>query len=448
LKKNKRLLAQVVILVIVGVVMSGELVSATPVEPLSLQRALELARTENPELLITRARKARAEAARLRTRQGFLPTLSLDATYLNADIGLLDQAFTQDAVFLPLQGVDELNPVEGNLLGMQLVQPLVNFGAWHARAQAGHEEDAARFGLRRAEHEVTVATIEAYFGASTAERQVSAEARGLAAASRALRQAGASFEQGLVPRLDVLNARTRVGEMEARLALAERRVVAAHSVLRQVLGLEGDGLLELTDPVPEPPRMLQQQEFMPSAREDLLALEESVKAAEAGVDRARAAYMPDINLFARYQRIEMNQPFSFNETDWIVGVNLGWTLFAGFGQKGALGEARAVEQEARAELRALRQRARSEVRDAYAWWRAELQAWHSASASVAAAEEALALTEQRYAEGLDDMAELLRAQAEELRALTREISARYNALVAAQRYRLAVGASDSAGWWP
>ena len=447
MNNNKKLLAQLVILLIAAVAMSGQRLSATPLEPLSLQRALQIARTENPELLISRARKARAEAARLRTRQGLLPTLSLDASYLNADVGLLDQVPT-DAVFLPLPGIDELNPVEGNLLGMQLVQPLVNFGAWHARAQAGHEEDAARFGLRRAEDEVTVATIEAYFGASTAQRQVSAEARGLAAASRALRQADASFEQGLVPRLDVLNARTRVSEMEARLALAQRRVVAAHSMLRQVLGLEGDGLLELSDPVPEPPRMLQQQEFTPSARADLLALEESVKAAQAGVDRARAAYMPDVNLFARYQRIEMNQPFGFNETDWIVGVNLGWTLFAGFGQKGALGEARAVEQEARAELRALRQRARSEVRDAYAWWRAELQAWRSASASVAAAEEALALTEQRYAEGLDDMAELLRAQAEDLGAVTREISARYNALVAAQRYRLAVGAEDLAGWRP
>jgi outer membrane protein TolC len=448
LKKSKRLLVQFAILAIAGVVTSGARVDATPVEPLSLQRALELARTENPELLISRARRARAEAARLQTRQGLLPTLRLDATYLNADIGLLDQVSMQDEIFLPLRGVGELNPVEGNLLGMQLVQPLVNFGAWHARAQAGHAEDAARFGLRRAEHEVTVATIEAYFGASTAERQVSTEARGLAAASRALRQASASYEQGLVPRLDVLNARTRVGEMEARLAMAERRVVVAHSMLRQVLGLEGDGLLDLSDPVPEPPRILEQEEFMPAARNDLLALEEAVKAAEAGVDRARAAYMPDVNLFARYQRVEMNQPFSFNETDWIVGVNLGWTLFAGFGQKGALDEARAVEQEARAELRALRQRARSEVQDAYAWWHAELQAWHSASLSVAAAEEALALTEQRYAEGLDDMAAVLQAQAEELRALTRETSARYNALVAAQRYRLAVGAENLAGWWP
>jgi outer membrane protein TolC len=263
-----------------------------------------------------------------------------------------------------------------------------------------------------------------------------------------LRQAEALFEQGLVARLDVLNARARLGEMEARRALAEARVIAAHSMLRQVLDLDGDGLLQLADPVPEPPRAPQEPEFVPAERADVLALTESVKAAEAGVDRARAAYMPAVNLFARYQRVELNQPLGFNETDWIVGVNVAWTVFAGFGQQGALDEARAREQVARAELRGLRQRAHSEVRDSYARWHAELQAWESASASVAAAEEALELTEKQYAEGLEDMTQLLLTQAEELGARTREINARYNALVAALRYSLALGNEDPAGLLP
>jgi len=440
--KNRPLLVPLMALIVAGITATGGPVPAAPAGPISLQRALELAHAENPELLISRARKARAEAQRLRTRQGILPTLSVDASYLNADIGLLDTVPKAGGEWVPLPGLGELNPVEGNLLGVQVVQPLVNFGAWQARKQAGHQEDAARLGLRRAEHEVAVATIEAYFGAITAERQLVAEASGLAAARRALRQAEASFGEGLVARLDVLNARTRVGEMEARMALAEGRVVAAHSMLRQILDLDGDGLLTLTDPVPQPPRVLQQDEFKETNRQDVLALEESVKAAAAGVDRARAAYMPDVNLIARYQRVEMNQPLGFNETDWIVGVNFGWTLFAGFGQQGAVGEARATEQEVRAELRALRQRARSEARDAHARWRAELRSWDGASASVASAEEALLLTEKRYAEGLDDMTNLLRAQAEALGARTREINARYNALVAAQRYQLAIGAGE------
>lgn len=448
LKNNKRLLLPLLVLLVTAAATTSTSPCAAPAQPLSLRGALERAQAENPELLINRARKARAEATRLRTRQGIFPTLTLDATYLNADIGVLDSVNVENLPVLPWLGIGALSPVEGNLVGLQLVQPVVNFGAWHAREQAAHAEDAARLGLRRAQHEVAVITIEAYFGAITAQRQLGAEARGLAAARRALRQAEALLEQGLVARLDVLKARARVGEMEARQALAERRTIAAHAMLRQILALDGEGLLALADPIPEPPRALRQVEVAPGQRADVLALGESVKAAEAGVDRARAAYIPGVNLFARYQRVEMDQPFDFNETDWIVGVNFAWTLFAGFGQQGALDEARAEEQQARAELLALRQRARSEVEESHAWWRAELRAWDSASVSVAAAAEALELTERRYAEGLEDMTELLRAQAEELGALTREINARYNALVAAQRYGLAIGVEDPARWLP
>ncbi|HKL53231.1 MAG TPA: TolC family protein, partial [Wenzhouxiangellaceae bacterium] len=80
----------------------------------------------------------------------------------------------------------------------------------------------------------------------------------------------------------------------------------------------------------------------------------------------------------------------------------------------------------------------AEAQAVHAQWQAEFEGWESASRAVAGAENALALTEARYAEGLDDITALLRAQAEELAARTREINARFNAVVAASQYRLAV----------
>lgn len=430
----------------IGASSAEELAEMAQTRAMSLQQALELARAENPELLIGRARKTRAEATRLRTRQGFLPTISLDASYLHADFGLLENVPGIAPGIPPVLTWRDLNPVEGNIVGVQLVQPLVNLGAWHARAQAGLQENAAALGLRRIESEVVVATLEAYFGAATAQRQVTAEKAGRATAARALRQAEAAFDEGLVAPLDVLKARTRVAEMEARVALAESRVIAAQSLLRQVLGIDDEAPLLLTDTVPEPPQLVPREETV-HARHDVQALEEGVKAAEAGVLRARAAYLPDINIIARYQRAEFNQPLSFHETDWLIAINLGWKLFAGFGQAGELGQARAEEQEARVELGRLQRRARAEVRNSHAAWRAELFGWQRASSSIEDAEEALAFSEGRYEEGLSDMTELLRAQAEVLAARTREINARYNALVAAQRYRLAVDDEDVERWW-
>ncbi len=412
---------------------------------LSLQQALDQARAQNPELLIQRADQARAEAVQRQTLQGVLPTLSVDATHLRLDTSLLEDVPGLEPGLPPVIVRRDLGPLEGQIVGVQLIQPLINLGAWNARRQAERQTAAARLSVGRAEDEVALAVIEGYFGARTAERQVTAERRGLATAERALRQAEGAFAEGLVPRVDVLRARTRVLDMEARVATAEALVVSAQAQLRQVLGLEGGLRLQLTDPVPEPSGVLPsrpiQAEWL-AERQDLRALEQTLGAARFGVRRARAAYVPDVNLLLRYQDIDLDRPLDLEESGWLVAVNLRWTPFAGLAQAGAVAEARAREHEARAQWQALRQRAWAEAESAQADWQAEWIGWQRASSGVEEAEAALALTEGRYAEGLDDMTSLLQAQAEELGAITREINARFSALVAAERYRLAVAAGE------
>ncbi len=432
------LLALLVLAVGLDVAAASEPVS------LSLERALEVAQADNPVIAAERARKARARGTRVSSRQAFSPRVSFDATYARLDTSVLDGIPVIEPGFPPVLGTRGLGPLDGRVVGVQLVQPLINVGAWNARRQAGSALDAAELRLHRSRQEVEVAVFEAYFGARTARRQVEAERKGLATALRALRQAEAGFEQELVAPVDVLSARTRVSEMESRVAVAEARVVAARSMLRRVLGMDGDVRLHLTDPVPRPRAPAAESSIdrhALSGRRDLQALEQGLEAAEFGVKRARAAWLPDVNLLARYDHLDGYDPLEFDESGWLLAVNLRWTPFAGFGQAGALDEAQAVEAETRARLQALRQQAWAEAQSAHADWKAQVQGWESAGKGVLDAEEALALTEARYAEGLDDITALLRAQAEELAARTREINARYRAVVAAQRYRLALPAA-------
>ncbi|HEY7775383.1 MAG TPA: TolC family protein [Kineobactrum sp.] len=333
---------------------------------LSLDRALAVARADNPLIAIDRARKAHAEGTRMRSRQGFSPRLSLSATHLRLDTSLLEELPGIAPGFPVPLGARGLGPAEGQVAGVQLVQPLVNVSAWNAHRQASSALDAAELSLHRSRREVDAAVVEAYFGARTAGRQVVAEQKGLATALRALRQAEAGFEQELLAPVDVLSARTRVAEMEARVAVADASVIAAHAMLRRILGMDGDAQLVLTDPVPQPrvpePEVVINQEIL-SNRRDLQALERGLEAAEFGVRRARAAWLPDINLYARYDRLYGNNPLEFDETGWLLAVHLRWTLFAGFSQIGALDEAQATEAETRARLQALRQQAWAEVQN-------------------------------------------------------------------------------------
>ena len=69
---------------------------------LSLDQALEIARNENPRIAIGRARRAGAQAARVRSRQGFSPRLTLDAYHLRLNTSLLDNIPTFEPAFPPV----------------------------------------------------------------------------------------------------------------------------------------------------------------------------------------------------------------------------------------------------------------------------------------------------------------------------------------------------------
>ena len=99
---------------------------------LSLDRALEIARDENPRIAIGRARRAGAEGSRVRSRQSFSPRLTLNAYYLRLDTSLLDNIPAFEPTFPPVLVRRDFGRIEGNVASVELVQPLVNAGAWNA----------------------------------------------------------------------------------------------------------------------------------------------------------------------------------------------------------------------------------------------------------------------------------------------------------------------------
>lgn len=415
---------------------------------LSLAEALAIARDDNPDVVIRRARVAVAESRKLGSRRAFVPQVSVDATYLRLDDGFGDSLSVEDRDLSPLLSSFALTPLDGYATGVEVVQPLVNVDAWHARRQADAGVDAAGLSLQRALRVVDVTVLTAYYALDAARQRVQATQAGLQAAQRALDRAQAGFEQELVPPVDVASARARVALLRADVEEARAAVVAAEAALRRLLGIDPGRPLRLGDAIPEPERPpggLPHRDEVLTARRDVRALERNLAAAGFAVRRARAAYLPDLNLYARYNRIRGDRPLDFRAEGWLLAVNLEWRLFAGFGQIAAVREADADERIARARLERLRRQAWSQVQEAHARWSAAVTGWESAREGVDAAEESLALTEARYAEGLDDMSRLLQAQAEATAARVREIATRYRAVVAAARFRLAADGASVTG---
>lgn len=441
-------------------------VAVTAQEPVRLnaRQAVERAWEENPSLEVARARADQAEARAFQTWRVFFPSVQGIETYAATDHPFLSLAL-QGELAMPSTSAQQPPPggqttgssqptdpsgftsptpsgtTESYLTAAVLSQPLINVDGWMARRQARRGAEAAELGARRAEAEVELNVLRGYFALPVSEARLTALRAGLGAAERAVERAAALHEEGLAPPVDVHRARSRAARVRAQLAHARADSAAAQVRLRVLLGLESEAPIVATEGIPvveesfgdapEPAIAL-------ADRLDLRASEKQVAAAEAGVDRARVAFLPRLNALAAYEW-QGPDPFSSEVEGWVVGVMLSWTPFSGLQKWGELDQRRAELKEAEAQLRASRLQAEVEVATARAQLEADLAVVIEARAEVQEAQEAQELARKRYAEGLAPITELLAADAAALEAELRLTGARYEAAIAMYELRLAMG---------
>lgn len=433
-------------------------INAAPLE-LSLEEAFRLLLEQNPQLEATRAQRDVAEGLKRQTLQGFLPTLNFDTTYFRLDSSYLDDIAVPVIAEAPppelsqLVGftIRDLGPYEAYSSGLLLVQPLFNLEAWRARRQAIKQVNAADYRIERSERELALNLVEAYYGVIVAGERLLVEKSALLSAERTLRLVESSFEEGLVAQVEIFRARTQLFEFRARVSEANGALAVAWAQLRQILGFDEDIEITLKDHIPDPVKIFPNNgitQLNIENRKDIRAQQEAVSAAEAGVSRARAAYLPRVNLLGRYQWIDQNTILGDDDHLWAVAVNLQWTIFAGMSRSGDIARARSQEREQRARLQTLRQGARAEARSNEALWNSAVASWkHTKEAAINAA-AALEQTRGMYLEGLEGITELLRAQTEDLRTKTMQVNAGFEAVVAAHRYRLSALAEHPMGNLP
>lgn len=411
---------------------------------ISLEAAYQIAVEQNPAIETRRAKKEMALGVKQQTLQGFLPTVTFDATYLRFDSSVLQDIPTPVAVLPPspfpitIERRDS-GPIDAYSTGFQVVQPLVRAEAWKARQQADRNARGAKLAVSRGERELALNLVTAYYGAKVAKQRLEAEQAGLSAADETLRLVESAFDEGMVAPVDVYAARAQRYEFKSRVSEAEGELSGAMAQLVRIMGMDEDVPLVLVDDIPEPPSHLP---GLPDTgrhidqRRDLLAQKETLAAAGAGVDRANAAYLPTVNLLGRYQWTDTDDFLEAEHDLWAVAVHLQWTIFAGMSRSGMVSEARAKEREQKARLREMRQKARAEAVSSRARWQAAMASWEHSRMAAENAAMVLEQTRGRYREGIDGITELLRAQAEDIKARTLKLNARYEAVLAAHQYRL------------
>ncbi|MEB3197895.1 MAG: TolC family protein [Candidatus Sericytochromatia bacterium] len=423
----------VIALSLAGALLAPVAVLAAPAAPtLTLEQAVSLALSHQPQLARARADLAGARAG-VRQAEGVLgPQLSLATSY---QLGPARQNVNQVGV-----PVTNLGTYAAGLSADQL---LFDFGQGWRRAQASASQaEAQARNVRGTEQEVVLQVRTAYFAAQASEALLGVARDTVANRQRQEGRVRSLVEVGSRAPIELAQATRDLARARLDLINADSGLQLARAQLAQAMGRPpADGFRLAPASMPpvageEHPLAALVAEALAN-RPDVAALEARVQAQLLTLEAAERATLPGLRASAGAGT--NGSPVGTPNNFWNLGVGLSWPLYTS-GQREAQAEASRASLEAvRAEAEGLRQQVRLAVGQAQLRVATARAATQAADAATQAAWRQLQLAEGRYAAGLGSILELGDAQLAHASARAQGIQERFNLATARAALLRALG---------
>jgi outer membrane protein len=379
---------------------------------LSLEAALAIGRTHQPQLRQARAQVDAAEARVDEARAPLLPQVNASGSYTTGNLVASPGSIgTGGATAGTGTSFDTSSFWRSGVSATQLIW---DFGqAWSRRAAArasadaqGKSEQATRLGA-------DLAIRGAYFTARAARDAVSVARTALENQTRHVDQIRAFTEVGTRPQIDLLQAEADQANAEVSLINAQNDYATARALLNQAMGVEAPATFEVAGPPSAP--LAGEDGALDAlvdeavrARPELAALLDQLRAQELTVRATRDRYFPALGATTG---LTYNGPDLGRLTwNWSGGLLLSWPIFEGGLVQATVREGNANAAALRAQADTLRQQVRVEVDQARLAIAAAKAALSAAGRSVRAATGRLDLAEVRYRTGVGSGIELSDAQ--------------------------------------
>ena len=221
---------------------------------------------------------------------------------------------------------------------------------------AAAEVAVSRDDLKKAENQVALQVHTLYFGILIARLQKQAAEQQSAYAGENLRESEEDVRNGSALKVAAIQGRAGLLESQQAVLTADLQLSDLTTELNDLLGLPLDTQLELDPAVPANFDQRPREEYVQTAwseNPEILAAEEAVRKAQAGVTAAKSAYIPDITAYARHS-YQDGVPFLVRNFG-TFGVNLNWDVFDFGKRRAAVREREAQLAQAEENLRRLKE---------------------------------------------------------------------------------------------
>jgi outer membrane protein len=328
-------------------------------------------------------------------------------------------------------------------LTLDLNYTIFDFGARRGRidvARAGLL--AANFAFNDVHRQLIYRVAKAYYELLNASGQEEAAQSSLANAQAVQQSAEALRNNGLATLPDVLEARSATAQAQYDLQAAQGADDVAHGNLLTALGasptsnIQVQPIDQLVTPDSIEGTVDQAIDRAVRQRPDLMRQLASIRAANAEVKQARAAYFPTLGLDAQpdaqalYAMEQTNPGRNTAELDGSLTFSLSWTIFDGGARKNRRSQAAAEVQFAKAQADTTRDQIENGVWTAYSNLKTALRQRLAAQALLEAAMQSYDAATQSYRFGVRNLLDVTEAQRTLARARSADVLAQAQVLTA------------------
>jgi outer membrane protein TolC len=316
--------------------------NAPAVRRLTLTEAVHLAVSQNRALKIARLKVTENVQKKAAERAAYFPSIKNESDALHItelqNIGIPAGTFGHVGGSL-IPGENIIIPQGQTTIlssGTEIKQPLTQLiRIRQSNRMAAAEVAVSRDDLKNAENQIAVQVHSLYFGILIADLQKRAAENLTASAGESLRESEEEVRNGSA--LKVVSIQDRVGVLEGKqqVLTAELQLSDLTMELNDLLGLPLDTRLELDPAVPSNFAERPLEEYVKMAwaeNPEILAAEQAVEKARAGVAVAKTAYIPNVTAYAR-QSYQNGVAFLVRNFG-TFGVFLSWEVFD-FGKRRA-----------------------------------------------------------------------------------------------------------------
>lgn len=413
-------------------------------ESLSVDRAIDLALRQNPDVAMFKWQADAAAAGSDVARSTRLPEVKLRSSYsyysenqrlypatYTGEAGVFGQGLFSSEVVLSVP-LYTGGRISSEVVASDLLQ-------WAAQGDLARTQDVVAFNVTSlfysmlAQHEV-VRSVESGLTAMTEQRRT---IQNLVDAQKAAR-------------VDVLRAEVRVAELKDQRTQELNTLTILRSSLAAVLGIDDGRVLTVAGELELP--------MMPDCsdgdgcvamaikhREDYTAARQRVQARSEKMNASKSKYRPSLSLEAGYGLRAVNDVDDNTSDDdesgdqSHVGLIAEWPLFSGGGNTAKVREQAALYYAEQQRERKLRLRIRSEVETALAGVTFAAERVETMTASVTQARESFRIIKEKYELGKGAMVDVLNAQAALVSAETALARAKADLVIQDAQRKLAVG---------